>query len=268
MRKALTAFAPTYSLPTQLAVSYLDVPDKGVVVSASMQTSASALFYGADGKQTAAVDIAGVVLNDQGKQVANFQTRLNVSPLSADPMQPDTSNVVYNYRAPVAPGLYQVRVAARDEKSGRVGSAMQWIEVPDLTKRRLTLSSLLVGGQVSGGNQKDTAGPQFQPSVDRRFKRSSHLSFWVFVYNAGRGSGGAGTADVMAQVQILRDGRAIVTTPQRKLKTEGMTDLARIPYGGDFALSPLSPGRYVLQVTITDRSANLSASERLSFDVE
>jgi VWFA-related protein len=271
MRNALTAFAPKHALPTQMALSYLDVPSTGPVLNISLQASTAALSYGADGKQMAAVDVAGVILNDQGKQAATFKTRLNVKPMTTDPSQPDDSSVIYNYKAPLTPGLYQVRVAARDAGSGRVGSAMQWVEVPNLSARRLTLSSLLIGGTVSTGakDAAGAAGPQFQTSVDRRFKRASHLSFWVFVYNAARaGGGGTGAPDVAAQVQIFRDGKAIVTTPQRKLKTEGMTDMARIPYGGDFALSSLPPGRYILQVTITDRVSNASATERLSFDVE
>ena len=36
------------------------------------------------GKQPAAVDLAGVVLNDQGKPAASFKTRLSVKPLSGN----------------------------------------------------------------------------------------------------------------------------------------------------------------------------------------
>jgi hypothetical protein len=31
---------------------------------------------------------------------------------------------------PLPAGLYQVRVAVRDRRSGRTGSAMTWIEIP------------------------------------------------------------------------------------------------------------------------------------------
>src|SRR5688500_20263205 len=43
---------------------------------------------------------------------------------------------------PICPGLYQVRVAARDALSGRVGTAKSWIQIPDLSAKKLTLSSL------------------------------------------------------------------------------------------------------------------------------
>ena len=265
---AMTSFAPKRGLPTIVSATYLDTPNNGALLTASMQVAIEGLAFGQDGKRQATLDIAGVVLTDQGKPAASFKTRLNVSPLSVDPAKPDTSSVIYNYRTPLKPGIYQVRVAARDDGNGKVGSSMQWVEIPDLSQKRLTLSSLLVGGQlVSSADKKAEATNQpIQFSVDHRFRRTSHLGFWIFIYNAQRDS--RSEPDVSAQVQIFREGQVIVTTPQRKLSTSGMDDLARIPYGGDFALSGLPPGRYILQITVTDRIANTSASQRTSFDVD
>jgi hypothetical protein len=275
LRAALGSFAPRRSVPTHLNISYLDAPGSGALLSASVQVSTLGLSYGADGKQPAAVDVAGVVLNDQGKSVNGFKTRLNVNPLPTGMVQTEQASVIYNYKAQLPPGLYQVRAAARDEKSGLLGSSQQWIEIPDLTSKKLTLSSLLVGGQVfDKGAKKEGAAaggaagslPQVQFSVDKRFARSSRLSFWIFVYNAARAANSQ--PDVTAQVQVFRGTEAVVTTPQRKLNTEGMNDLARIPYGGEFPLASFTPGRYVLQVTITDRAANTSATQRTFFEVE
>jgi VWFA-related protein len=270
-REALTAFAPKVGIPTVVSTSYIDTPNNGTVVTASVQVAAEALAYGADGKQPAAVDVAGVVLNDQGKPAASFKTRINVSPVSTDPSQSYSSNVIYNYKAPLKPGLYQVRVAARDSSSGRVGSSMQWIEIPDVSQKRLALSSLLIGGQAIGSSNKTAQAQASAPraiqfSVDHRFSHSSHLGFWIFIYNAQRDA--QGTPDVTAQVQVFRDNQSIVNTQPRKLSTAGMEDLARIPYAGDFALANLPPGRYILQITVQDRVAKTSASQRTAFEVQ
>jgi VWFA-related protein len=282
LHAALLAFAPRRSLPTHLNASYIDTPNSGALLTASVQVSTAGLSYGTDGKQPAAIDLAGVVLNDQGKPAASFKTRLTVNPLPSIVAQTDQASVIYNYKAPLAPGLYQVRTAARDDKSGLVGSAQQWIEIPDLSSKRLMLSSLLVGGQVinkaekketpaagsggSAGTAAASTGPQVQFSVDRHFAHTSRLSFWIFIYNAAHAA--SAQPDVAAQVQVFRGNQVIVSAQPRKLVTEGMSDLLRIPYGGDFPLSSLPPGRYILQVTVTDRAANTTATQRTFFEIE
>jgi hypothetical protein len=232
-----------------------------------MQMATEVLDYGADGKRPAAIDIAGVIFNDQGKQAGSFKTRLNVNPLPSGANANETAGVIYNHKLPLKPGLYQVRVASRDDRSGRVGSAAQWIEIPDLSARRLTLSSLLVGGQFVGSGQKQATGggvaEQVQFSVDRRFAPNSHLNFLTIIYNA------AGAApNLEAQIRITKEGQTIVTSPLRKLTIEAGTDLARIPYGADIALKNLAPGRYLLHVTIHDRVAQTSATQQITFDIE
>jgi len=261
---ALGAPSARKGLPTQLSVSFVDVPNTGLVLTASTQLATNALGYGADGKQMAAVDLAGVILNDHGKQAGSFKTRVNVNPAS----QSDTQNpvVIYSHKIPLKPGLYQVRVAARDDNSGDVGSAAQWIEIPDLAAKRLTLSSLLLGGQLIGSNQKQAGAEQMQFSVDRRFMRGSHLNFLTIVYNAARGNNGA--PDLEAQIQISRNGQPVITSPLRRVVTDANTDLARIVYGADIALQTLSAGRYRLQVNISDRIANAKASREISFEIE
>jgi VWFA-related protein len=274
LRTALGAPSARKGLPTQLATSFVDVPSTGPVLTASVQMATDVLGYGSDGKQPAAIDVAGIIFNDQGKPAGNFKTRVNVNPLAAGRAAVEHPGVIYSHKLPLKPGIYQVRVAARDDKSGLVGSAAQWIEIPDLASRRLTLSSMLVGGQFAGSAQKQAAGAataaaeQVQFSVDRRFKAGAHLNFLTIIYNAARGAGGAGAPELEAQIRISREGQTIVTSPVRKIKIEPTTDVARIPYGADIALQSLPAGRYILQVTINDRVAQTNETQQVTFDIE
>src|SRR5262249_30266502 len=160
--------------------------------------------------------LAGVVLNDKGKVASSFKNQLNVKPLSG------TSHggaILYNEHTPLQPGIYQVRVAARDEKSGRVGSALEWVVIPDLTSKQLTLSSLLLGGQVL--DNTSNGGAQVQLSVDHRFTRAAKLGYWIFVYNAKRDS--AGSPNLTVKSEIMRDGQLVLAAPPRSIK-KGLDD--------------------------------------------
>ncbi|HEX3559328.1 MAG TPA: VWA domain-containing protein [Pyrinomonadaceae bacterium] len=269
LRAAFASPVARSELPTVLSTRYVDVPGTGAVLTSSVQVTTDALDYGADSHQPAAVDIVGVVWNEQGKEVGSFKKRLNVTPLPSSAASSERPGVIYNQPTPLAPGLYQVKVAARDARGGQVGSAAQWIEIPDLSKRRLALSSLHLGGRVVGNSDtaKSAAAPQIQFSVDRRFARSSRMDFLVFIYNASRSPGG-GATDLSAQVQLLRDGHAIVSAPARKLAPEAAADLARIPFTGTITLGQLPAGQYEIEVNVTDNISKTSATQRIGFEIQ
>jgi VWFA-related protein len=260
MRDALVDSYPVHGLPVLLSLTYLNTPANGLVVTSSMEISGSGLTFGPDGKQPATLRLAGVVLNDKGKIAGSFRNQLNINPRNGQAEE----GIFYSHHTPLTPGIYQFRVAARDEKSGNVGSAMQWIVIPDLSRNQLTLSSLLLGGQVIEVGANKSNNPQVQLSVDHHFARSSALGYWIFVYNAKRDAGG--NPQLTVQTHVLRDGQPVLSSPQRKLNTGG-PDPQRIPFGEELALKTLAPGHYDLKVVITDSVAGTTASQLADFIV-
>jgi VWFA-related protein len=261
--QALSDYYTQSEVPTTLSLAFLNTPVNGMVLTTSIQIGTGALGFGDDGKKPASVDLAGVVLDDKRKIVTSFKNRLNANPLTD--AKGDQSSLIYNHRVPLAPGIYQVRVAVRDNFNGRVGSAMDWIVIPDIAKRQLTLSSLLLGGKVIEANGE--SGDQVQFSVDHRFSRSDNLNFWVFVYNAIQNANADKTPNLAAQIQVLREGQA-VSTNKYPLKFKDMSDPARIPFGGEVNLNNLAPGYYELKITVEDLIANTSASQSIGFEVQ
>ena len=272
LRQAINSLFPKRELPTRLALSYMDTPAEGSALVASMKVEADALkFEQQGGKIAAAVEIAGTVFDAQGKALDSFRQRLTVTPASAA-SGARTPDIIYNYRTTLKPGLYQVRVAALDRASGQTGSVAEWVEIPDLSKQRLAMSSLIVGERkpsAADAEQKVDALVEGVPvSVDHRFERSSNLRFLVYIYNAARAIAAANVQpDVALQVQIFRDGQPVIIMPQRKLSTESQ-DPTHLAYAAEISLQEMRAGQYVLQVTATDRIAKASASQRVRFEIQ
>ena len=57
-------------------------------------------------------------------------------------------------------------------------------------------------------------------------------------------------------------------TTQRKVEFGGQTDPARLAYAAELPLEFMTPGYYVLQVTVVDRIAKTSATQRTNFEIE
>jgi VWFA-related protein len=270
LRTAINDVIPRTTIPTSVFAYYADQPNNGTVLSLIMAVAPEALELELkDGKHTGAVDIAGVILNEEGKSGANFKEQIQLNVIPSDLPRILSSPLFYNYEVRIKPGLYQVRVAARDAKTGRTGSATQWVEIPDLATQKLTMSSLLVGS--SNNTAREQAATEASPvniSVDRHFSRNSRLRFLTYIYNAQRGASTGGEPDVALQVQVFRDDQPVITTALSKVKTEGLPDITRLPYAAEVLLDKMPAGQYILKVTAIDRLAKASTSQQVDFSIE
>jgi hypothetical protein len=242
-----------------------------MMLSTTFKIPAEALSFSLqDGKQKASVQILGALFNDQGQSGAHFSERLTMTAAPETSVTASDASVSYVFPVFVGPGLYQVRVAARDEKSGRTGSSQGWVEIPDLSRGKLTLSSVIIG-RHSPSPPTDTAGngqlsAQVDLNIDRQYQRNAVLRFVFFVYNAARATSNS-QPDVATQIQVLRDNQPVITTALKKIGTDGV-DLDRLPYAADLSLADLPAGQYVLQVTAVDRVSKTSASQQNRFSIQ
>ena len=146
------------------------------------------------------------------------------------------------------PGAYQVRVAARDIPTSRIGAVGQFVEVPDLGNHRLALSGLV----MSGASDTSSAGREHVNAAKRQFALGSNVRFACGIYNA--------LADpvihlpkVVLQVQLFREGKQVLSSPIMPVEASNQSDLARLVATGVLTLGPeLEPGSYFLQVIATD----------------
>ena len=301
LRATLRSLYPVGALPVSVTLNFLNIPQRGSVLTTSVKVVTSRVELEPVGAtQAANVDIAGLILDVQGKVVSSFENRLTIKVNSTDVKQSPPDSVSYNHLSAIKPGLYQVRVAAREAKQGRAGSGFQWIEIPDLESKTLALSSLIVGERRLGAEEPPRIDPgkpggskdpfdQVRLNIDHHFTRTSHLRFLTFVYNASGAKPVVSTPespdssqsnamiptsatlagpDLAVQVQVFRDNEPVITDPLHKISVEGIADLGRVPYAAELTLSGLRPGRYVLQVTVIDRLARKSASQRFTFEID
>jgi VWFA-related protein len=260
---ARDAVYPQKALPVSLAVGYVNSPATGTLLKASMQIERQ--FLSSDengaGKKTE-VDVIGVAVDDRG-QFSSFKQVLTVVP---DPGSQQRA-VTWNQQLQLKPGLYQVRVAVRERSSGRMGSAMEWIEIPDTAAGNFALSSLFLGERTErneSAKSPATGAHAITVDVDHRFSRASVLRFQTYVYNASRANA---SPDVWIQAQVFRNRRQVMGIAPDKVPLT-TPDVTRLPYWSEIPLDSLPAGKYVLLVSATDKTQNRTSSQRIKFSVE
>ncbi|MGI8734935.1 MAG: VWA domain-containing protein [Pyrinomonadaceae bacterium] len=263
---------PDRGIPLYLNLIYLDTPQKGGLLSAAIQVPTEFLTLNViDGKSKSVIDLAGGIYDDKGRLGGSVNQRLTISAPAADSSLPPPKDFKYTFPLFLAPGLYQARFGVRDVASGKAGSVYEWIEIPVLAPGQVALSSLHVGERpttptTNASANNEDPNREVDLSVDHHFQSSSQLRFVIYVYNAARGADTK--PDVALQVQVVRDNQPVITTPLKKVNTEGLPDLNRIPYAAELSLAGLTPGRYLLRVNVVDRVSKRSASQETRIEID
>jgi VWFA-related protein len=247
----------------------------------------------------AVVDVLAVTFGSNGRVVDQINRQDNIRLRGNAYGQALKHGLVYNITLPVkTAGPYQLRVAVRDAASERVGSANQFVEVPDVGKARLALSGMVVSGKEtepgsakvglknasaigggagagrSGEERKDTAGEDAAdtgPAV-RSFRRGTDLDigFVYAIYNA-RLDSKTYHPRLESQIRLFKDGKQVYAGPSTPLVASSVDDAKRIEIAGQLHLTKeLEVGQYVLQIIVTDRLAKTkynTATQWTDFEV-
>jgi VWFA-related protein len=215
-----------------------------------------------DGSKTISFDVWAASFGDNGSVVDQITKTYNVSIRPEGYKKVLEEGILYHFTFPVKkPGGYQYRVAIRDTQGGKIGSASQFIQVPDLKKGRLTTSSIVIenmppkvweklmdpnGGAVRSTSTVDTAL--------RQVKLGSILRYGFEIYNAKLGTDRK--PDLQTQIRVFLDGKIILSGVPVPVELTGQTDMQRIAVSGAISFGDkMLPGDYVLQVIVTDKLA-------------
>jgi hypothetical protein len=188
--------------------------------------------------------------------------------------QAQRDGLVYYLTVPIKkPGAYQLRISLRDTSSERIGSASQFVEVPDLKKNRLAISGIVLRGEQPGErtgaaaasqptdpaaqdqNARDQQNPEASPAV-RHLKQGMLMDYLFIIYNP-RLDKATNKSQLVSQIRLFRDGQPVFTGKENSLNFSGAIDPKRLVASGALQLgTDLAPGEYVLQIIIKDMLAD------------
>ena len=227
-----------------------------------------------DKSKKAVIDILAVAFGDNGLIVEQSGKTYTLS-FPQDVYEKFLKEgLVYIYAFPIKkPGAYQLRLAIRDQATDNVGSANQFVEVPNLKKDRLVLSGVVLQNlpfeewkKQNEGKAPATASTAMTDTSARQFKRGTVLNYALTIYNTKAGS--LENGNVESQVRVFRDGKLLYEGKPQKIPSGNPK--SNELFGSIVLGTEMTPGDYVLQIVVTDKLAKEkynAASQFVQFEI-
>ncbi len=226
------------------------------------------------------MDVGGLIFDADGQVVEQVNRTQTIRAKGETFERLMKGGLVYSLSVPVKKaGAYQLRIAVRDAGTGRIGSANQFIEVPDILKNRLTLSGVVVHesdvdstvsnagrnpGVIAAANKDASFEPVGSPAL-RRFHQNSVLEYDYVIYNASLENG---VPQLQTRISISRGDQHILDGEAKTFDAAGQPDLKRLNAGGRVLLGEhLPPGEYVLKIVVTDQKTKRTATQFINFEI-
>jgi len=243
----LSAELPQTDVPLYAGTAYFRQDDSHYYLAVSLVVPGSQIpFVQEKDKDNATIDIIGEVRIGGGGKVPVGQLRDTVKLAVDSSQQVRRKNVQYNTGFVLAPGNYHLKFIVRENQTGRMGSFETDVQVPDLRKAPLRMSSVVLSSlraPVTNAPKKKGTNPLIQdqtqlvPNVTHVFTRDQHLYLQYEIYDAARGRVAIATAAVPDQSPVGaaatasgETAKAALKAPQSKEMRESIHVLTSIEF--------------------------------------
>ena len=216
------------------------------------------------------IDLVGEIKDDYGgTTVSNIRDHFDTKLTDATATEWAKRPIVFSSGYTLLPGKYTIKVLARDDETGRIGTFQTSFVIPNLNKetKRVAINSVVLSGQrqpyanaiynVANGKEqaKQTAvdplvqnGQQLVPSVTRVFSKARSLYVFLQAYEQA-----AATAQtLMGFVSFYQGQTKVYETQPVEVSPSPNKSLQIAPLNFTVDLGQLPTGKYNCHVSVLD----------------
>jgi uncharacterized protein (DUF2141 family) len=259
-------------LPFDVRTDFIRVTEESVLTPITVQTSNRDLqFENKEGVMHSVMDIYGQVSSLGGKMVSTFEDAVALDVPENDFQRYVDRKSVYQKVLPLRPGRYKLSVVVKDDLNGRMGSIELGIQVPRFDEEQLANSSLILADLIQplptsqvGTGPFVIGGTKVRPSVNQQFTREQNLGIYMQVYNLGLDpQTHKPSADI--QYEIMKDGKSLLSQTEDAAKLKNASQ--QITLQKTMPLKALQPGKYTVQIKVTDNVKKQTVSPTVTFEL-
>jgi GWxTD domain-containing protein len=254
---------------------FLRITSDTVLVPITVQIPTRQLsFQEKNGVDSATLNLFARITTLSGRPVQTFEDTIHRD-LPAELLQQSLStSSIYQKAVPLSPGLYRLDIVVKDVNNGNVGVVNTRLAVPRFEDDKLSSSTLILADQMQRVSAKDIGLGQFvlgdikvRPKMDGAFTPSDNMGVFLQVYNL-KVDEKTHKADASVQFRVTREKETEPVLkfdlPPNKLPEHG----EEMTVENVVTLGSLTPGKYSLEVAVTDNLAKETITKASNFTVK
>jgi len=261
------------SLKFEYRTDFLRVTSDTVLVPISVQVPNNQLSFKAkDGVHSAEINIFGRVSTLTGKIVQTFEDSVKRDYPDSLFALASKQWSIYQKSLPLRPGLYRLDLVLKDVSSGNVGAVNTRLAVPRYDEDKLEASTLILADQIEhvparqiGTGQFVLGSSKVRPKLDGSFTPSDKMGIYWQIYNL-KPDEKTHRSDASFVYTVKRGDQQVMqfkeTSADMKQTGDQVTIERLLP------LATLTPGKYTLEVSATDKLAQTTVSRTVDFSIK
>jgi hypothetical protein len=203
-------------------------------------------------RSKATLDIIGQLKNTAGQDMAEIRQTVKLA--IDDSQQVSRKNIQYTTGFTLPLGKYHLKFVVRENQTGRMGSFETDINLPDLKKFPLKLSSVVLSSQRGPSGKKDDDNPlsnggfTWVPNVAHVFRTDQHMYLLYEVYDPAAKPG----VKVLTSIEFLQGTTKVFESPLVEATSVNVPGRDAVAFAFDIPLDRLNAGLYICQVNVID----------------
>jgi hypothetical protein len=187
--------------------------------------------------------------------------------------QASQGQALYQNAVPLPPGRYRLNVVAKDVVGGNMNNFEVALDVPHFEDEKLGHSSIILADQIEKVPTKQIGAGQFvigtskvRPRIDNTFRRDEKMGIYLSLYNFTpdeKTQKPAGTIEY----EVVKDGGAKVFEFSEEIATVPSASATQVTIEKLLPLKSLEPGKYKLNMKVTDKNSSQVLTPSTSFVV-
>jgi hypothetical protein len=272
LNEQMASDLPATDMAVYLDAMYFRIDDNRYYMPVSLLVPGSQIpFVKGGDKDKATLDILGEVIDEVKRPIGHVRetVKLNLD----QTINARQKNIQYTTSFNLPPGKYQIKFVLRENQTGRMGSFLADVTLPDMRKAPLKMSSIVLASSRQQSKRQDPLvrnGEEYVPNISHVYRQDQHMYLLYEVYSPAREKadelpkGTKPGINLMSSLELIQGSTKVYETPIVQAKQINVQGRDAVAFEMDVPLDKLKPGQYLCQLNVIDDAAGSFAFPRFA----